>query len=137
QEDAYPFALSSAALEKLRFVHDTIVGNAKSGQPNAEVAKSAQSTQKISRGIAEIAKNSSGNLLRTLRALCDLCVRLRSQRARKVRRSRRGIAEIAKNSSGDLLRSAVQEASRSISRKIRSSRVDSCSVVSCSRKRST
>ena len=39
QEDAYPFALSAAALEKLRFVHD-VIGDAreKTEQPDAEMA---------------------------------------------------------------------------------------------------
>jgi hypothetical protein len=35
-DDAYPFALSPAALGKLRFVHDVILENAKAERPNTE-----------------------------------------------------------------------------------------------------
>jgi len=53
QEDAYPFALSPAALEKLRFVHNVIrehVGcrHIPTQQPNAEFAEKTQSSQRSS-----------------------------------------------------------------------------------------
>jgi hypothetical protein len=35
QDDAYPFALTSGALEKLRFVHDAIQAPEPAGQPAA------------------------------------------------------------------------------------------------------
>ncbi len=41
QDDAYPFALTAGALEKLRFVHDTIHAQ----RPAAAQAKDAESCQ--------------------------------------------------------------------------------------------
>jgi hypothetical protein len=45
QDDAYPFALSPAALEKLRFVHD-VIHQQPNQQPNAEGAETTQKSQK-------------------------------------------------------------------------------------------
>jgi hypothetical protein len=45
QEDAYPFALSPAAIEKLRFVHEVIRESASMQMQNAKDAKIPQRAQ--------------------------------------------------------------------------------------------